>query len=224
MKKKTILIAIVLIFALPLLILGSAFTILFLRTRAILNDYSSIFEDEKYQTAITLENVEVITQDITCGYAVIEMFAHWDGKNITEEQLESENEKVVTAYYQGFEDEMNKRFPEYKTTLKSYLSNTEMIDEIYTNLVDGIPVPIGWAALLDEDWTLHYSLVYGIDILNDKIEVANPYGYNESLTIEQFLLRTSYEAYDPMPTIFKFAFAFNVFEKNTLFRVQRNIL
>ena len=95
-----------------------------------------------------------------------------------------------------------------------------MIDKIYDNLSRGIPVPIEWAALYENKWTLHYSLVMGIDIPNDKIVVANPYGYYEELSIGDFIDRTSFEAYTNMPFYLRLAFAFGIFEKNTVFCVE----
>ena len=53
-------------------------------------------------------------------------------------------------------------------------------------------------AQFDGEWTLHYSLVTGMDIPNDRVTVANPYGYVEDLTIDEFLNRTSFEAYEGM--------------------------
>ncbi len=55
----------------------------------------------------------MITQDVSCGYAVIEMFSAWDGG----------------------------------------LKNTELVDLLYENLSDSIPVPIEWAALYGDEWT-----------------------------------------------------------------------
>ena len=66
----------------------------------------------------------------------------------------------------------------------------------------------------------HYSLLVGMDIPNDKITVANPYGYVEELSVDEFLQRTSFEAYENMPFYFKLAFAVGMFEKNTIFTVH----
>ena len=115
---------------------------------------------------------------------------------------------------------MNKQFPDHHTTMYRYLKNSELIDQIYENLSDGIPVPIEWAALYDDEWTLHYSLVIGADIPGDKITIANPYGYYEEIDVEEFLNRTSFQSYENMPLFLRLGFAFGVFEKNTIFRVQ----
>ncbi|SFI03205.1 hypothetical protein SAMN04487830_11872 [Pseudobutyrivibrio sp. OR37] len=193
-----------------------------IRTRLMQNDYSSIYYNEKYQTPIIIENVEVITQDISCGYAVIEMFSAWNGGDVTEESLYNQYGKVVTSTGNKFCQEMNKQFPEYKTEIHKYLKNSEFIDIMYDSLAAGMPVPFEWAALYGDQWTLHYSLIVGADIPNDKITVANPYGYYEEITVEELLARTSFEAYEDMPLFMEMGFAIGLFEKNTIYSVKES--
>ena len=221
MKKiNRILTAIAVILGALVLTVIAALIILQIRTNRIRNDHSSVYTDARYSTPLLIEGVEVITQDVSCGYAVIEMFSAWDGKDITEEKLYSEYGKVVTSTGKSFCNEMNKQFPEYTTEIRRWLKNTELIDCVYENLSEGIPVPFEWAALYGDDWTLHYSLIIGADIPGDRITVANPYGYYEELSVEEFLNRTSFEAYENMPLFLKLGFAFGIFEKNTVFTVR----
>ena len=222
MKKvlKVILIALVIICAATALVACISLASLGIKTKSIQDDYSAIFNNDKYRNPVNTTGVEVITQDVSCGYAVIEMFSAWNGGNITEETLYDEYGKVVTSTGKSFAKEMNKQFPEYQTQLHKWQKNTEVIDIIYDNLSRGIPVPIEWAALYGDEWTLHYSLVTELDVPNDKITVANPYGYWEELTIEEFLNRTSFEAYENMPIFFKLGFAVRIFEKNAVFSVK----
>ena len=198
----------------------AAIGILQIRTHTILDDYSSVYENEKYKTPIMIDGLDVIRQDVSCGYAVIEMFSSWSGHSVTEKSLYDQYGKVVTSTGKAFCKEMNKQFPEYTTKICKYLKNTELIDAIYENLSDGIPVPFEWASLYGNEWTLHYSLIIGADIPADKITVANPYGYYEELTVAELLNRTSFEAYDKMPLFLRLGFAFGIFEKNTIFRVM----
>jgi hypothetical protein len=116
---------------------------------------------------------------------------------------------------------MNKRFPEFKTTMYTYLTNTELLDKVYDSLKDGIPVPVEWTAKYNGEWTLHYSLITGVDVRNDMITVLNPYGYEENITLEEFFERTSFRAYEDMPLFLRLAFAFGVFERNTVFIAER---
>jgi hypothetical protein len=191
-----------------------------IRTGLTQDDYSKVYVDEKYQTPVKIENIELITQDISCGYAVIEMFSTWNGGNITEESLYDQYGTIVTSTGKKFCEEMNKQFPEYKTEMHKYVKNTEFIDIMYDTLSSGKPVPFEWAALYGDEWTLHYSLIIGADIPNDKITVANPYGYYEELTLEGLLERTSFQAYEDMPLFMKMGFAIGMFEKNTIFSVK----
>ena len=222
-KRRNTIVTVILAFALGLVaITSAALGILQIRTNIILDDYSSVYKIEKYQTPILIDGVDVIQQNVSCGYAVLEMFSSWSHHSVTEKSLYDQYGKVVTSTGNAFSKEMNKQFPEYTTTICKYLKNTELIDAIYENLSDGIPVPFEWAALFGDEWTLHYSLIIGIDIPADRITVANPYGYYEELTIAELLNRTSFEAYEDMPIFLRLGFAFGIFEKNTIFRVIDN--
>ena len=102
-----------------------------------------------------------------------------------------------------------------------YLKNTELIDKVYTSLKKGMPVPFEWAAKHENEWTLHYSLIIGLDVQKDVITIANPYGYIEEISIKDFLNRTSFEAYENMPILLKLGFAFGIFEKNAIFIIEK---
>ncbi len=193
-----------------------------IRTDAVLDDYSCIYTDQRYRLPLMIEDVEVIRQEISCGYAVIGMFSSWNGDPITEQSLFDRYGKVVTSTGKAFSAEMNRLFPAYTTVMHRYLKNTELIGLVYDDLAAGIPVPVEWAAVCGDQWTLHYSLVIGADIPADRITVANPYGYLEEITVAEFLDRTSFEAFENMPLFLRLGFAFGVFEKNTVFSVRKN--
>lgn len=219
-KKKITIIVLGSITGILLCVLIAALSFLHIRTTNILNDYSSIYSNEKYEVPVYIDNIDVVNQEVSCGYAVLEMFSQWAGQNITEESLYSEYGKIVTSTGQAFCDEINKQFPNYNTIMYKYLMNTELIDKVYDCLSNGYPVPFEWAALYENEWTLHYSLIIGMDIPNDTVVIANPYGYYEEISINDFLERTSFEAYSDMPFYLKLAFAFGIFEKNTIFIVE----
>ena len=217
---KRILLGLAFIMIFGVIVIVSAIAIMEYKTQKINNNYSSVFTDEKYAEAVSVDDIQVITQSVSCGYATIEMFSSWNGSDITETALFDEYGKVVTSTGKSFCEEMNKQFPEYSTTMYSYLPNTELLDKVYNSLSNGMPVPFEWAAQYDNEWTLHYSLITGIDLKNDNITVLNPYGYIEELTIKDFLDRTSFNAYENLPFYLKLGFAFGLFEKNTIFIVE----
>ena len=220
---KRILIAILILILVLTLISIISICILKSKTNNILDDYSSIYINKKYQDSILIDNVDVFKQEVSCGYAVIEMFAKWENNlELTEKTLYENYGKVVTSTGKSFEKEMNKQFPKYKTTMYKYLKSSELIDKVFNSLSNGIPVPFEWAAKYEDEWTLHYSLIIGIDIPNDSITIANPYGYIEKINIKEFINRTSFESYENMPIYLKLGFAFGIFEKNTIFIVEKN--
>ena len=220
MKKKAAK-AILLIIAAAVLITGlvicAAFIRLGSRTDALHDGYTQIQNDERYKVPVSVKGIDIVEQQVSCGYAVIEMFSQYSGSKVTEQQLYDEYGKVVTSTGANFCKEMNKRFPAYDTQMLSYLTDSELLGRVYDSLASGVPVPFEWAAKKDGEWTLHYSLVTGMDIPADKVTVANPYGYYEDIPLEEFLDRTSFEAYDNIPLFLKMGFAFGIFEKNTVF-------
>ena len=219
-RKKIILITLCFFIVIVLVITG-AFIRLALRSARINDDYTDILADPKYEKAVSTDGVELVRQEYTCGYAVIEMYTGWSGILVTEEQLISEHDgKVVTSTSKSFAREMNRKLPNSVTSVHSGLKNTEMIDLVYTSLESGKPVPFVWAALLEDEWTLHYSLITAMDIAEDNLTVANPYGYMENISLDEFLDRTRFDAYEDMSFIIKMAFAFGVFDLNTLFVVS----
>ena len=184
------------------------------------NDYSEIYKNEKYQKAVAVSGITVFPQKYSCGYAVIQMISQWNNSGLTEEGLYKEYGKIVTSTGKAFAKEMNRKFPEYNTHMYKYLKNSHLIDKIYDSLSAGVPVPFEWAAKNDGEWTLHYSLITGLDVPGDKITIANPYGFVEELSIEDFLKRTSFDAYEKMPLFIKLGFAYSVFEKNTIYILE----
>ena len=191
------------------------------KAAGLIDDYSSILADPKYQTAVSVENAKFIKQDVSCGYAVIEMFGKWTGNDqLTEASLYDQYGKVVTSTGASFEKEMNTQFPAYKTTMYKNLKASELIDKVYDSLKAGIPVPFEWAAKLENEWTLHYSLVTGLDAAKSRVTIQNPYGYEENISINEFIDRTSFHAYENMPLFLQLGFAFDIFERNTIFIVE----
>ena len=75
-KTKKIFLIIGIIIMIPVVTVVIALAAEYMRTESLINDYSSIYEDSKYSKALYVEGVEVIKQDVSCGYAVIEMFSN----------------------------------------------------------------------------------------------------------------------------------------------------
>ena len=219
MKKKklliiilsSVLLSLVLAVAIPFIILG-------IRTNNIKSDYNYLKEDNKYSTEVEVEGVELVTQHISCGYATIEMMSSYYGNKVSEDDLSNKNGgAITTSSSNGFLNEVNSSIPNKTFVKNSYLKNDELLKTIHESLSKNNPVALEWAAKYENEWTLHFSLITGLDLSLDKVTVYNPYGYIENLSTDEFISRTTFEAYSNIPFFLNFGFAFGAFEKNTIF-------
>ena len=212
-KKKITLITTISISSALTLAVAIPFSIYGIRSAVIDNSYSYLFEENKL-TNKTID-VPLVKQDISCGYAIIEMLSTFYGNTVTEEQLSDKNNgSVSTATTSGFVKEINETIENSNYTSKEYLKNDELLLTINKSLINNKPVAVEWAALLDNEWTLHWSIVTGMD--QEHIYVNNPYGYKEEITYDEFISRTTFKAFENMPLGYHFGFAFGLFSKNTI--------
>lgn len=219
MKKKSIIIiastsvaiALVIAITVPFITLG-------IKTASIKTDYSYLKTDSTFSSKVEVEGVELVKQHVSCGYATIEMLSSFYGKKVTEDDLDAKNKGgVSTSSSNGFLKEINQSIPNKSFQAHKYLDNDVLLKEIHLSLKSGNPVALEWAALYEEEWTLHFSVVTGLDIANDNVTVNNPYGYIENITVDEFINRTSFAAYKDIPLFLNFGFAFGAFDKNTIF-------
>ena len=220
MKKKTKIIIIGSISGL-ILALGLAvaipFAILGVKTSKLNADYAYLKEDANYKDKVEVTGLELVTQHVSCGYASIEMISTYYGDPVTEDDLDARNSSVSTASTDGFYKEIKQSIPSKEFVKRTYLKHDALLKEIHDSLKNNNPVAIEWAAKFENEWTLHFSVVSGLDLENDNVTVYNPYGYIENVTTEEFVKRTSFEAYEGMPIFLNFGFAFGMFHKNTIF-------
>ena len=218
--KRVIVISVSALVGAVVLAVAIPFTVLAVKTANIKSDYAYLIEDAKYKTAVEVEGLEHVTQEISCGYATIEMMSAFYGERVSEETLsERNNGAITTSSSSGFLDEINKTIKDKEFKKSSYLKNDELLKEIHDSLSSNNPVAIEWAAKYKDEWTLHFSVISALDLEGDNIVVYNPYGYIENLPIDTFIGRSTFEAYEDMPLFLNFGFAFGAFEKNTIFHI-----
>lgn len=193
------------------------FTILGIRTASINNDYIYLKEDIDYKDKVEVVGLNLKTQDISCGYATIEMMSEYYGNKVDEIELGKRNEgAITTSSSDGFLKEINKTITTKEFIKSSYLKNDELLKEIHNAIKNSNPVAIEWAALYEGSWTLHFSVITATDYQNDNITIYNPYGYIENININEFIDRASFKAYKNKGFM-NFGFAYGAFEKNTIF-------
>ena len=213
MKKRIILIICLSFLALLTLGVAIPFSIYGIRSAVIDNSYSYLLKENK----LTDKKIDVplVKQDISCGYAIIEMLSTYYGNTVTEEELSDKNNGgISTATTSGFVKEINRTIENANYVSKEYLKNDDLLLTINKSLLNDKPVAVEWAAKLDNEWTLHWSIVTGMD--QEHIYVNNPYGYKEEISFEEFISRTTFKAFKNMHLGYHFGFAFGLFSKNTI--------
>ena len=216
-KKKIIIVAISGVVGALALAVAIPFAILGIRTASIKSDYAYLKEDTNYSNKVNIEGIELKKQDISCGYATIEMMSNYYGNKVDEIELGKRNNgAITTSSSNGFLKEINKTITSKTFVKRSYLKNDELLKEIHDSIKNNNPVAIEWAALYEDTWTLHFSLISGLDLENDNITIYNPYGYIENISINEFIDRSTFKAYKNMDFM-AFGFAYGAFEKNTVF-------
>ena len=219
MKKKKLIILIItgVVSALGLAVL-IPFSILGMRTASMEVDYTYLLEDTSYNDKLEIAGINLKKQDVSCGYATIEMMSEYYGDKVDEIQLSIRNEGAITTQSSnGFLKEVNKTITNKSFVKRSFLKHDDLLKEIHDSIKNNNPVAIEWAAKLEDEWTLHFSLITGVDYQNDNVAIYNPYGYIENITTKEFISRASFQAYDNMPLFLAFGFAYGAFEKNTIF-------
>ena len=213
------------ILAAALLVIAAAFFRQAYINSEINDNYAIVSSNPIYQAPVSVQGLRFTKQKISCGYAIIEMISDWQGKMVTEQSLfEGNNGTISTAMGEGFLKEIKKQFPGWEITRYKNLKNSELLCVMHEALAKGMPVVIEFAALYEaggvKTWTLHFAVVTAMDLRNDSIIVQNPYGYEESYTVDSFLNATRYDSYDNMEAAFSFGFAFGLFNKNTIYTIQ----
>ena len=212
-KKKIALIASFSLLGALLLTLAIPFSVYGIRRARIDVPYSYLMEEGKIEEKKL--DVPLVKQEISCGYAIIEMLSSFYGNPVSDEDLYSKNKQTVsTSTTSGFVKEINETIQGVSYSSKEYLKNDELLLTINRSLLKEKPVAVEWAAKLDGEWTLHWSIVTGMDLQH--VFVNNPYGYQEEISYDEFLSRTSFQAFENMNLGYQFGFAFGLFSKNTV--------
>ena len=216
-KKKIIIIVISSIVGALALAVAIPFIVLGVRTSNLKADYEYLRSDASYNDKVEITGIELVTQHVSCGYATIEMMSSYYGNKVTEDELDARNRSVSTSSSNGFLKEISKCIPNKSFVMRPYLKHDALLKEIHDSIKSNNPVAIEWAAKYEGEWTLHFSVISGLDLSNDNITIYNPYGYVENITINDFISRSSFEAYSSIPLFLNFGFAYGAFHKNTIF-------
>jgi hypothetical protein len=171
--------------------------------------------------AIELNNISVKTQPTptTCGITTVTIISNYF--NNTDYEANDLIEKYsITAGGASDSDLMEwlrEELPERTIAYKSNGTDEEMIRDIHASLNDNSPVMISFAApnpYNEPYYDFHGSVVFGIDLDNETIMIANSYGYIEAISLVDFLNRMSFTEIDKFPLGHRFMMKIKGVDRN----------
>jgi len=176
---------------------------------------------------IKLENFPIYKQltPHTCGYATLSMISTFLGKPIKENQIsKGPFYKIVggTPPWE-FVKIFKQCLPDCLIKLENPPSSI-IAETILKQIRAGMPVPIICSTPNDFDkpnLNMHYEVIIGIDKQKTRVILANPFGYEETLKIEDLLDKMAYRNYTKMPLRVRLVLWLGVLRRNNLFIVKK---
>lgn len=176
---------------------------------------------------IKLDNFPIRRQQTpyTCGYATISMISSFLGKQMEEEEIpkgflfKMVKGLLPSQFIRTFE----RCLPDYSIELRTAPKEV-IVETIFQQLKDAIPVPIVYSTVNDFDrpnLVTHYAIVMGIDERKTKVVLANPFGFEEILEIEDFLDKMAYRNYTEKPFKVRIALLLGILKRNMMFVIRK---
>lgn len=193
------------------------------------SDISSISADlaalSPRQAHIDGFNVIAQPDAASCGITTISMLeSYFKGQSVDPSSLIQKYELTGGMNTDKFLEILASELPDYKAEYKSKLSDLELIKEIHFELNQGMPVAVFFGAENPYNkpfYDFHASVVIGIDLDNQTVDIANAYGYNETISLNDFLDRTSYRTTGKYPLVQKAVLKLGLMDKNAIFVLNK---
>jgi hypothetical protein len=202
----------------PLLALLVFFSIIMLMSFAPVDVYTNTAEIHNtinglQSRIIELDNIFVLKQpnSTSCGITTIAIASNYF--NNTNYSVNDYVEKYTTGSSSGgdMKDWLQREMPERSILYKENVTAEEMIRDIHASLDNKNPVVIMFGAVNiynEPYYDFHASLVYGINLDDETITIANAYGYIEEISLVDFLNRMSYTETSKYPFMQKISIRF----------------
>jgi len=175
---------------------------------------------------IELSGISIKTQPnaYTCGITTVTVVSNYfNGTDFEVNDLIKKYDASNGSAVSDMKKWLTGELPENIIVHKANETNEEMIKNIHASLNDNNPVVIFFGSPNPYDkpyYDFHGSVVYGIDLDNQTITIANSYGYREETSFVDFLNRMSYTEIDNYPTVQQFQIKRNRQDRNTYFLIK----
>lgn len=198
-------------------------------TKEISTDINQVVNDRIYDEAIELKDFPIHRQlhSYSCGPTTMSMVYSYLEEPVSEEELSKElnlENRKKGMLPNTFLKYIRLSLKNYDVELANNISDIAVLKLIYNQLERGIPVPAYFSTVNDWDkpnYDTHYSTVIGIDMKNNKIIIANAYGFREEVKIKDFLDSLKYENYDKKPIYLTLSTFFGIIKKNNIYIINK---
>ena len=176
---------------------------------------------------IELDNIKIKAQPYNgvCGITSVTVVSNYF--NNTDYEANDLIKKYNVTSGGSSNDDMKKwlqrEMPEKIFVHKSNGTNKEMISDIHASLYDNNPIVVSFGApspYNEPYYDFHSSVVFGINLDNETIIIANSYGYREEISFVDFLNRMSFAEIDKYPSVQQFSLIRNRMDKNDYFLIK----
>jgi hypothetical protein len=194
------------------------------------DNFINITNNPDYKEALKIDKFPVYKQSYSwsCGPTTISMVCTYLKEPKNEKQVLYINK--ITNRKSGmlpktFERYLRNSLQKYNVEMISNIPDSEIIRTMYNQLKQGLPVPIYFSTLNYWDkpnYDTHYSAAIGIDLVKGTVTIANAYGFEEEVNVNDFLASLKYDNYKNKPLAFRLATLVGVIKENNIYILSKN--
>lgn len=177
---------------------------------------------------VSVDGVELQTQPdgFSCGVTTISVVdAFIQQKDITPQALITKYSLPGGMTPDQFTDIFSKELTNYAFSYKTNLSDVDLLLGIHSQLKKGIPVPIVFGAANPFNkpyYDFHASVVTGLNLDTNEVTILNVYGFEEKLSLQDFLNRMAFRPTKDYPFIQKFVIKLGLNGTNSYIEIVKN--
>lgn len=192
---------------------------------------AAFYNNPEYQNSVILENFPVYKQKYanSCGPTTISMVYSYLVEPITEQALADKlgyplgkSGMLPGQFFELLQSALNKNG--FRLEHQVNVPDDLFLERTYRQLKQGVPVPIYFSTVNDWDkpnYDTHYSAIVGIKPQENKVTIANAYGFSEEMAIADLLDAVKFNNYQNVPLNFRLGLLAGVINKNNLFIIQK---
>lgn len=175
--------------------------------------------------AVKVDGVLQYTQPdaATCGVTTVSVMAAFaQGRDVPPQTLIEENKLTGGMSSRQLVSLLTQEMPGYAVTYRQKLSDLELIQAIHQQLNAGLPVPVLFGApnpYNKPNYDFHASVVTGLDLTAEQVRITNVYGYEETISLTEFLNRMSYSGAKRYPFVQRIVLKLGLQPRNAMIAI-----